>query len=58
MPTRMSAGVGDHCCFFIFITMIPIDCIVANICLFAFLLRNAKLFTSIRVQCNEIQVNS
>ena len=25
MPTRISAGVGDHSCFSTFITMIPID---------------------------------
>ena len=27
MPTRISAGVGDHPCF---ITMIPIDCKITN----------------------------
>ena len=26
MPTRISAGLGDHPCFLTFITMIPTDC--------------------------------
>jgi len=26
MPTRISAGVGDHPCFLTFITVILIDC--------------------------------
>ena len=30
MPTKISAGVGDHPFFLIFITMIPIDCKITN----------------------------
>jgi len=26
MPTRISAGIGEHPCFLTFITMNPIDC--------------------------------
>ena len=40
MPTRISAGVSDHPCFFTFIPMIPIDCKLLNfpnICLFTLL---------------------
>ena len=38
MPTRISAGVGDHHCFLI--TMIPMDCKISNFssCLYAYIL--------------------
>ena len=39
MPTRISAGVGDHPCFLTFIAMIPINCKITNFphtCLLAF----------------------
>ena len=36
MPTRISAGVGDHPCFLTFITMIPIDCKITNFSLYLF----------------------
>ena len=32
----MSAGVGDHPCFFAFITMTPIDCKINNFPYFSF----------------------
>ena len=36
MPTRKSAGVGDHPCSLLFITMIPIDYIFHKTWLLAF----------------------
>ena len=36
MPTRPYTGVGDHHCFFTFITMFPIDCKIAYFSLYLF----------------------
>ena len=34
MPTRISAGVGDHPCSLLFISMISIDCKITNFFLY------------------------
>ena len=36
MPTRISAGTGDHPCSLLFITMILIDCKITNFTLYLF----------------------
>ena len=41
MPSRISADVGDHPCFFtFFITMIPINCKITNFSLYLLFLRD------------------
>ena len=47
MPTRISAGVGDHPCFLTFITMIPIDCKIANFSLHFYIKNHLSLVMSL-----------